>query len=66
MFRAFGFQLLDTHYMCISCSRKNNILPPSQEFEKNEDKWKKFGFLVFGIVGIGFIAYWADTIESFT
>ncbi len=66
MFWAFGFQLLSTHYTCISCSINNNILPPSQEFEKNEDKWKKFGALVFGIVGIGFITNWADTIESFT
>ncbi len=52
--------------MCISSSITNNPLPSSQEFEKNEDVWKKFGALVFGVIGIAFIANWSNTIENLT
>ncbi len=37
-----------------------------QEFENNEDKWRKFCALGFGVLGIGFITNWAYAIENFT
>ncbi len=53
--------------MCISSNViANNPLPPSQEFDKNEDTWKKFGALVLGVISIAFITNCGGTIECFT